>query len=202
MQPQDQIQPAPQPAASLTPQPVVVTPTTPQALMQAPNQAFAAPTVSFMPEAQLPVMESPAQPGHRWVTFAVFALLGVILLGAIIGGGYLWMGRQTKQNATTTAEAFIADLNAGNNVKAYQTLTASTRKTETQDQFIQNIGDLSASSPRYTAQNLTVNGKQATYVASEDGLPATSTGRTDGQFTISLVKQGVTGWQVSTVKVE
>jgi|GEM_PF-2605264 len=216
MQPQDdQFQPM-QPNQMAQPAPVF------QPQQSMPTQVYAAaaqpvPTVVVSPSNVVPDMAPPAPPqqpaftgnqtapkGHM-LRNASLAVAGLVVVVGLVLGGFVMTGGLTRYNrtqATNTAVSFIGFLNNNQDAKAYQASSSNLRNAQTESQFSQNLGDLTAKEPKFSGQSVQVKGNKAVYTATVDGLPATESGRTDGVFTIALVKHGLTTWQVDSVQVE
>jgi len=205
MQPQDnhyvpnnQTQPAQQPAVQ-TPQvfgpQMSVDPATTSA------SGYAAPDLSA-PVTPNVTGTAPERHKRKFMRPVVAALAVLVVLGGLAGAGYGLNAKYSKDHATTTAKNFIGLLNAGNDTAAYNSLTRNLRSIQTENQFKTNLGDLTAKNPVFSKQSVQVSGANAVYTATVNGLPKTDFGRTDGAFTVALVKHGLNSWQVDGVLVQ
>ena len=171
-----------------------------------PNVATATPGYAA------PDLSAPAQPtvnggvsvnhprGFMQTSVKVLAVL--VVLGGLAGVGYGLNAKYSKDHATATAKSFISSLNDGNMSAAYKSTTSNLRSIQTEAQFKSNLGDLTAKKPVASHQSLQVAGKDAVYKVTVNGLPETDFGRTDGIFTVALVKHGLNSWQVDGVQVQ
>ncbi|HSX15845.1 MAG TPA: hypothetical protein VLF40_03590 [Candidatus Saccharimonadales bacterium] len=157
------------------------------------------------PEHSHQSMSDMSSARRRLVRLLVIAVVVLaVVAAAFIGGFYVnrHIATTSQANATTTARQFVAYLNAGNDAKAYALASPATQKRLTEKQFEASLGDLAADKPSYLSQATTFSGQTAQYTLHEDGLPATTSGSTQGTFTLTLVKDGLLNWKVDVVTVE
>lgn len=217
-QPNDQFQP-PQPVDQPV-QPVAYSPQT--FTPQQPSQAVVAPTASAAPEMSTPpdtyvapdlsvpipppTINQPSSEHKGGFMRSTTKMLAVLLvIGGLVAAGFALHGGLTSYNrahVTTTAVSYIGFLNSGNDAAAYHASSTNLRNAQTETQFSSGLGDLTAKNPKFSDQQVQLQGNKAVYTATVDGLPPTYAGRTDGIFTIALVKHGLASWQVDSVQVQ
>lgn len=137
---------------------------------------------------------------RRYIKLLIF----VMLISGIIFAGFLtnnYLGKANERQVNTVGRQFITHLTKGEMDQAYGMASMSLRAVQSQPQFSKNLGNLKTDQPQFLQSRSTTNDKDATYYQTVEGLPKTPSGRTDGNFTINLVKDGVS-WKVSSVSVK
>jgi hypothetical protein len=127
------------------------------------------------------------------VTAIVFLLIGWF-------GSSVYASRQDAK-AKETAAAFVGNIIAGQPGDSYALTTAGLQENQTQEEFEAAMSNLQSEDPRaLDAQILKGDGK-VLYIQYIENLPATSTGKTSGEFYITLEKDG-RDWKVSNASVQ
>ena len=130
-------------------------------------------------------------------------VLVVLIAGVLFGGrqAVSYLGKANERQVNISGQQFITYLTQGDMQHAYDMTSKSLHAVQPLAQFSKNLGNLKTDHPQFRQSNATVNDQDATYYQSVDGLPKTPSGRTDGNFTIYMVKDGAR-WKVSSVSVK
>lgn len=193
----------------------VVQPTNPQAVNQQQPVQNPLPQQQYAPAYQQPVyaytdpqqaqpvssgdVSRPAPSGMPLTAKVALPVLVLLILGM---AGYIGLQRVSERTATNTAHAFISDLNAGHADAAYKLTSKSIQSKQSLTTFASNVGNVRATKPKYLKQSTSVSGQTASFTATEDGLPPTTDGSTQGVFLISMVKTSPVSWKVDSVAIE
>jgi hypothetical protein len=136
---------------------------------------------------------------RRKLLQGLIALVVIVALVGIVYGGNSYASASAVKSAATE---YITALNQGDTTKAYNLSSQTIRSQQTQAQFAQTLGGLTADSPKLNGATVKTGVTTATYSVDVDGLQPTSTNRTDGFFLLQLSRTGVNTWQVDSVTVQ
>jgi hypothetical protein len=135
-------------------------------------------------------------------TLKIVGVTAVVLVAFIAGFAArpLYVSYHDNQ-VTDPAKTFVAALTSGDAAKAYTLASDNVHKGQTQDQFVQSVGDLKSSDPQYSNETLSVDKNKATYVVLAHNVPADGLGSTTAQIQLGLTKQAG-NWVVDSVGIQ
>lgn len=137
-------------------------------------------------------------------------LLGVKLaliivgVGVLFGVGMAYQGLTNKfrtDSARASAHAFVNLIATGYADKAYPMSSKGFQEKMPEASFVAQMGGLKSEDPNYLPPQTFVKGNTAYYFQKVENLPKTAAGRTDGNFSVSMVKEGG-DWKVVAVTVD
>lgn len=132
------------------------------------------------------------------VRLAILLVAGSIFIAA----SYFGLLEYSKNQASQTANGFIAALNAGEHDVAYAETTASLQSKQSPSEFAETLSDLKSDKPYMLYESIDGTLSSMTYTASEAGLPDNGYGSTNTTFTLALVRDGIAGWKVDSILVQ
>ena len=129
--------------------------------------------------------------------------LRVITVLVIFAGGMVAQGLYNKyktDGAQKVAHKFVNMIATGYADKAYPMTSKDFQSKMPEASFDAQMGALKSDTPSFLPDQTFVKGNSAYYFQKVDNMPKTAAGRTDGNFSVSLVKEGG-GWKVAAVSV-
>jgi hypothetical protein len=103
--------------------------------------------------------------------------------------------------AKSTAKNFIVELSKGDTTKAYAASSQNFKKSMNKSDFDKVFVALKTDAPIYKKAVISKSGNYFVYQQAVDGLPKNASGSTEGDFAITLVRQGVS-WKIDNVIVQ
>ena len=133
-------------------------------------------------------------------TIILTAIVALVFLVIGYGMRTFYDSRQNEKAAAAGSE-IINNLVAGEIVAAYALTADSLQENQSQEEFVAAMSGLMSEDPRMLeGQTLRGDGK-ILYQQYVENLPETSTGKTSGDFYITLVKEG-NNWRAASISVQ
>lgn len=128
----------------------------------------------------------------------------VIATALIIGSGtfgFFYLKNADSRDAEKVARTYIADILKGDYAMAYAVSDITITQSQTVEQFSANLSGLYTPAPyKYQPQPLVKKENKLYFYQKVGNLPPTASGRTDGVFALTLIKDKT--WRVSSVSVQ